>query len=177
MSTEWMWIAGGLLMLVGLIGTFLPMVPGSPFVFAGIVLLAWAENFQRIGPWILAVCALLTVLTFVAEWGASLLGAKKAGASRWAMVGAFAGSIIGIFTGLIGLLFLPLIGAALGQYAHDRQFKRAAEVGVATWIGTIIGLVAEVVLVLIMIGITIIALWRPLTEFSSLMTMTPLLSV
>jgi len=98
------------------------------------------------------------VLAFAADYVAALLGAKKAGASRLAIAGAAIGTVAGVFTGFVGLLFMPLLGAAIGEYIADRDVMRAGKVGVATWIGLLLGTAAKVALVFTMVGIFVAAL-------------------
>jgi len=89
---------------------------------------------------------------------AAAAGARRVGASGWAVVGAAAGTIAGIFTGFVGLIFLPLAGAALGEFAARRDVVRAGKVGIATWFGLIVGTAAKVAIVFAMLGLFAIAL-------------------
>ena len=89
------------------------------------------------------------------------MGAQKAGASKEAIVGALIGTVAGIFSGLWGLIFMPLLGAMIGQYVVDRDLIRARNVGLATWIGMAIGMVAKIALAFLMIGIFVAALLIP----------------
>jgi uncharacterized protein YqgC (DUF456 family) len=86
------------------------------------------------------------------------MGAQRAGASKQALVGAAVGTVLGLFMGFVGVLFMPLVGAALGEYLARQDHGRAAKVGVATWVGIVVGLVAKVVISFIMVGIFIAAL-------------------
>jgi len=156
-ETLW-WVLGALLIAVGIAGTVLPALPGTAFVLAGIVLIAWIDDFTRVGVWALAVCALLAALAFVLDYVAGLLGARRAGASPQAIAGAAIGTVAGVFMGLVGLLFMPLVGAAVGEYLARRDHLRAAHVGVATWLGIMVGLVAKVVLAFVMVGVLVAAL-------------------
>lgn len=156
-ETLW-WVLGALLIAVGIAGTVLPALPGTAFVLAGIVLIAWIDDFTRVGVWAVAVCALLAALAFMLDYVAGLLGARRAGASPQAVAGAAIGTVAGIFMGLVGLLFMPLVGAALGEFLARRDHRRAAHVGVATWLGIMIGLVAKVVLAFVMVGVLAAAL-------------------
>ena len=156
-ETLW-WVLGALLILVGIAGTVLPALPGTAFVLAGIVLIAWIDDFTRVGAWAVAVCAVLAALAFVLDYVAGLLGAKRAGASPQAVAGAAIGTVAGIFMGLVGLLFMPLLGAAVGEFLARRDHRRAAHVGVATWLGIMVGLVAKVVLAFVMVGVLVAAL-------------------
>lgn len=156
-ETLW-WVLGALLIAVGIAGTVLPALPGTAFVLAGIVLIAWIDDFTRVGIWAVAVCALLAALAFVLDYVAGLLGARRAGASAYAVAGAAVGTVAGVFMGLVGLLFMPLVGAAVGEFLARRNPRRAAHVGVATWLGVMVGLVAKVVLAFVMVGVLVAAL-------------------
>lgn len=154
-----LWVLVAVLILVGLAGTVLPALPGAALVFGGILLGAWIDDFQRVGMTVVILCGLLMLLSWAADYASALLGAKRAGASRQAVIGAALGTVLGLFTGLIGLLFMPLLGAAAGQYFSDRDAVRAAHVGVSTWIGLLIGTVAKVVISFVMVGLFLAALW------------------
>ncbi len=146
------------LMLVGLAGTVLPVLPGTAFVLAGIVLAAWIDDFSRVGAGTLAVVAVLAVIAWVLDYVAGLLGAKRAGASVHALVGAAIGTVVGLLMGVLGVLFMPLVGAAIGEYLARRDEALALKVGVATWIGIMLGMIAKVVIAFVMLGIFIVAL-------------------
>ena len=67
-------------------------------------------------------------------------------------------NIAGVFTGLVGLLFLPLAGAAIGEYLAERDMLRAGKVGLATWLGIVIGTALKVAIVFAMLGMFVAAL-------------------
>ena len=100
-------------------------------------------------------------MAWVLDYIAGILGAKKVGASREAIVGSFIGTIAGVFSGLWGLLFMPLLGAAIGQYLYDRDLIHARNVGIATWLGMVIGMLIKIALTFLMIGIFVFALVTP----------------
>lgn len=158
MSEAVWWVLSTGLILAGLAGTVLPLLPGTALVLGGIVLGAWIDDFTRVGPWALAVVSVMAVAAWVLEYVAGLLGAKRAGASRQALIGAAIGTVLGLFMGLVGVLFLPLLGAAAGEYIAQRDHGRAAQVGLSTWVGLIIGLLAKVVLAFMMVGVFVVAL-------------------
>jgi hypothetical protein len=145
-------------MAIGVAGTILPAIPGATLVFGGIALAAWADGFIRIPVWVVVVAGILAALTWVIDVAAAAAGAKRVGASPWAVVGAAVGTIAGVFTGFVGLLFLPLAGAAVGEYLAKRDLRRAGQVGVATWLGLLIGTAAKVAIVFAMIGLFVLAL-------------------
>ena len=110
-----LWIVAVTLIVVGVIGTVLPALPGAILVFAGVALGAWIDDFTRISGWTLLVLGILTLLAWVIDYVAAVAGAKKAGASRQALIGAAIGTVAGVFTGFLGVVFLPLVGAAVGE--------------------------------------------------------------
>ena len=153
-----LWIVAVVMIVAGIAGTVLPALPGAALAFAGILLGAWIDGFERVGIWTVLVCGLLMLLAWGADYVSAMLGARKAGASRLAVVGAAVGTVAGIFTGFFGLLFMPLAGAAIGEYLADRDAARAAHVGVATWVGLLVGTVAKVAITFVMVGLFIAAL-------------------
>jgi uncharacterized protein len=184
-SAVW-WILSIGMILVGIAGTVLPALPGTALVFAGILLGAWIDDFTRVSGWTVGFIGLLAAAAFAVDYLAAVLGARRVGASRLALVGAAIGTVLGIFTGLIGLLFMPLVGAVIGEFLAQRRQppagdavlardgsvlvgggppsaqaagQRAAQVGIATWIGLLVGTVAKVVLVFIMVGVFAAAVW------------------
>jgi uncharacterized protein YqgC (DUF456 family) len=86
------------------------------------------------------------------------IGAQRVGASRQALIGSTLGTVLGVFTGLWGLLFMPLLGAAVGEFIARRELLRAGQVGVATWLGLLIGTVIKLALVMSMLGLFVAAL-------------------
>lgn len=153
MAITLLWILCAALIFLGLAGTILPMLPGTVLVWGGIVLGAWIDDFTRVGMTTVVVVSVLAILAWGLDYAAGLMGAKKAGASKQALVGAAVGTVLGLFMGLVGVLFMPLVGAAVGEYLAQKDHARALHVGVATWIGIMVGLIAKVVLAFIMVGI------------------------
>jgi len=152
-----LWRISLLLVLLGLAGTILPALPGTPLVFGGLLLGAWVEQFQRVGTVPLVIIGVLAALAVLADWVAGVLGAKRAGASGLALAGAAIGTVVGIFAGVIGLLFGPLIGAGIGEWLARNDVPRAARVGLATWIGLLAALAVKVALTFAMIGVFVLA--------------------
>ena len=151
-----LWALAAILVLVGLAGTILPALPGVPFVFGGLLIAAWIDNFQHIGWKTLTILAILTALAIAADLLATVLGAKRAGASKLALLGAAIGSIVGLFFGLVGIFIFPFIGAVIGELIARggmSEAGQAAKVGFATWLGLLLGALAKLALALTMIGV------------------------
>jgi uncharacterized protein YqgC (DUF456 family) len=152
------WILSVGLILLGLAGIVLPALPGTLFVLGGIVLGAWIDDFQRVGWFAVGTVTVLAIIAWAMDYVAAVLGAKRVGASKQAIWGAAIGTVAGVFTGFIGVLFMPLVGAAIGEFLARREHGRAMQVGVATWLGLMAGMLAKFVLAFVMIGIFVVAL-------------------
>lgn len=152
-----LFIVGPLLVLVGVLGTILPAVPGAPLVFVGLLLVAWADRFQRVGLWPLVVVGALAIVALVIDWLATAYGVKKSGASGWALGGAVLGLFVGLLFPPVGLLLGPFVGALAGEYYARRDLQQATRAGVGAGIGLVIGLAARVVMVFAMIGTFLLA--------------------
>ncbi|MGI6656667.1 MAG: DUF456 domain-containing protein [Desulfobulbus sp.] len=146
------YVAAVLMMGIGFAGTLVPVLPGLPLMYAGMLLAAWVDQFQRVGTVSLVGLGLLTVLSLVVDYWASALGAKRVGASRLAIYGAMIGTVAGLFFVPWGLLFGPFIGAAAGELIHRKPLQQAARVGVGTWVGILLGAVVKVAMACTMAG-------------------------
>lgn len=91
-------------LIVGLLGTILPAIPGLPLMFAGAWLLAYTGDYQIIGTPALIALGILALIGSAMDYVAGLLGAKFTGASKQALWGAFVGGIVGLFFALPGLI-------------------------------------------------------------------------
>jgi uncharacterized protein YqgC (DUF456 family) len=156
---NFLWLLSAVLVLAGVAGTVLPLLPGTLLVWAGLLLGAWIDDFTRVSVGTALFITLLAALAWGLDFVAGLMGAKRAGASRLALLGAAIGTVAGIFMGLVGVLFMPLVGAAIGEYWAQRDQQRAAKVALATWFGMLLGMVAKVVLSFVMVGVFLVALW------------------
>ena len=148
-----LWVIGAILTFTGLAGLLLPLVPGAPLLFLGLLLGAWAENFRYIGLWTLLLLAGMAALTYVVEFVASILGVKKYGGSRRAMVGAALGGLVGIFLGIPGILLGPFVGAVIGELSLQRSLDEASRAGFGTVVGLAIGVAGKLAIGIAMIGI------------------------
>lgn len=141
-----------LLVLVGLAGTVLPIIPGALLVFAGLFVAAWADGFARVGVVALAIIGVLGALSFLVDFVASLYGAKRVGASKQALVGAGLGGAIGLFFSIPGMIVGPFVGAVAGELLARGRLLHAGRVGVGTWLGLLAAAVLKVVIAFLMIA-------------------------
>ncbi len=158
-TTVLLFVLAAVLVIIGLIGTVLPMLPGVPLVFAGLLLAAWVDGFVNVGVPTLIILAVLTLLSILADFVATALGAKRVGASALSIWLSMLGLVVGIFFGLPGLLLGPFIGAVVGELMSRRTLLQASNAGFATWVGLILGTAAKLALVIAMMGIFLFAWW------------------
>ena len=151
-----LWIIGGVLTATGFAGLLLPVVPGAPLLFLGLLFGAWAEDFQYIGLWTLLLLAGLAATTYVVEIAASALGAKKFGGSNRAMFGAVLGGFIGLLFGLPGVILGPFVGAIIGELSLQRSLDQASRAGFGTVVGLAIWVAGKLAIGMTMIGLFIL---------------------
>lgn len=152
------YVLAAILVIVGVAGVILPALPGLPLVFAGMLLAAWVGGFQEVGWVTLVVLGLLTAVSLAVDFFATMMGAKRVGASRKALLGAVVGTFAGLFFGPLGLFAGPFVGALLGELWHGREIGQAAKVGLGTWLGILLGTVLKLGLAFAMLGLFAFAL-------------------
>lgn len=148
------------LFLAGLVGSIVPWMPGPLFILAGAVVWAVATDFQTLGWGPLAVLAALAVLSFLLDFLAGAIGARRYGASRWGVVGALLGAVVGLFLGPLGLIAGCVVGAVVGELARGADLAGGVRSGLGALVGLLAGLLADLVLAITMIGLFLYWVWR-----------------
>ncbi|NUO74069.1 MAG: DUF456 domain-containing protein [Frateuria sp.] len=152
------YLLAAILVLGGLAGTVLPMLPGIPMIFGGIWLAAAVDGYRHLGTgWLLAIGA-LGALGVAVDFFAGTLGAKRVGASPRALWGATVGAVVGMFLGIPGLVFGPFVGALLGELSAGNSVLRSAHVGAGTWIGLLAGTLVKLAISFMMVGLFALAM-------------------
>lgn len=147
-----LWVAAGVLIVIGALGLVLPVLPGAPLIFIGALLAAWAEDFQYLGTGSLIALGILAALAVAVDFIASAFGVKRFGASGRAMTGAMLGAIVGIFFGPVGVLVGPFVGAVIGELTVRRSLAAAGRAGVGAALGLALGTAAKLAIAFAMIG-------------------------
>lgn len=148
-----LWLLAVVLIVAGVAGLVLPAIPGAPLLFAGLLVAAWAEDFVHVGSGTLIVLGTLAVLTYVLDFVASALGARRFGASGRAIVGATLGALVGIFFGIPGIVLGPFIGAMIGELSVRRDLPGATRAGIGAFIGLVVATAGKLALGFTMIGL------------------------
>lgn len=147
------WTITLLLMLVGLVGTVLPLMPGTTIILAAAVLhRVMLGEALGVGWWTIGGLTALTVVSYALDFMSGALGAKWFGATRWGAFGGILGAIVGLFFGIIGIFVGPLIGVLLGELLGGKGLLPAGKSTWGTLLGTTAGIIARLIIAVLMIG-------------------------
>jgi uncharacterized protein YqgC (DUF456 family) len=153
-----LFVATLLVMLVGLAGVILPVLPGIPVIFAAALIYGFLTDFSVIGANTLLIFAILTIIALILDWAAGVVGVRKMGGSRAGMVGAFVGMIIGLLlpgVGIVGFIIGAFAGAFIMELLVNRDSRIALRAGLGSFLGFLAGGLLRFVIGSIMIGMFI----------------------
>lgn len=135
-------ILGILCLIIGLAGCFLPVVPGPPVAYAGLVLLHFTDKVQYSTAQLL-VWLLVVVILQVLDYFVPMLGSKYSGGSRWGTRGCLVGTIAGLFFMPWGIILGPFLGAFIGELLGGRRTGQALKSGLGSLLGFLLGTVLK----------------------------------
>lgn len=128
-----------LLIITGILGCVLPVLPGPPFSFLGLLLLHFTK-FADFTVTFLIITAVLAIIVTVLDYIVPIWGTKKFGGSKAGQWGATIGMIIGmLFLGPLGLILGPLVGAIIGELINGTESRQALRAGFGAFIGFLLG--------------------------------------
>jgi uncharacterized protein len=151
------WLIVIIMVIVGVIGIVVPIIPGTALVFFGLLIGAWIDKFEKVGWGTVVVLLALAACASAFDLLGSSVGAKRAGASTWAIGGAAAGTLVGLFFGIPGVLLGPFVGAVLAEYLVRRDIRQAGKAGLGTWLGLVLATAGKIALVFTMIAVFLFA--------------------
>lgn len=139
-----LYVLAGLCLLLGFAGCFLPVLPGPPMAYVGLLLLQATERFQfTVGQ--LVAWGILVVVVQILDYVTPILGTKYSGGSRWGNWGCVIGTVAGIFLfAPWGILLGPFIGALIGELLGGKTFGEAMKAGVGAFMGFLVSVVLKV---------------------------------
>lgn len=142
-------VLGTICVLVGLIGTFIPMLPGTPVSYIGLLLLLLIPGctltWKFFVFWGVIVVILQILNYFIPIWGVNRFGGTKYG--KW---GSVLGVIVGLFFPPLGIFWGPFVGAVIGELIGGMDFTSSLKAGLGSFIGTFIGMVLGIVVAAIL---------------------------
>lgn len=150
-----------LIMAVGLAGSVLPVIPGPPLVLAAAIGHRLWFGEHSVSNLALATLAGLAVAALALDHLASLLGARKLGATWRGVTGAAVGAVLGMFAGPLGIVAGPFVGAAVGELLGGRELRPASRAGVGAVLGLLAGAVGKLACCVAMIALFVVNVaWR-----------------
>lgn len=147
-------ILGALCLLTGLVGCVVPVLPGPPISYVGLLLLHFTKEYDFSMTLLLVLLALVIVVT-VLDFVIPMIGSKYMGAGKWGSIGGFIGTIVGLFFVSVSmglsLIVAPFLGAFLGEKASGKSWDEALIAGIGSFLGFVVGTLLKIILCLYMI--------------------------
>ena len=156
------WLITIVLFAGGLIGTVVPILPGTTIILAAAIvhrLMIGAE--KSVGWTVIAILVALTLLSYAFDFLGGYFGAKYFGATRWGMFGAVVGALVGLLFGIIGLFVGPVIGAVAGEFIAGKRMIDAGRAGWGSLLGNLGSMVAKLLIGLAMVIIFLMSVPAP----------------
>ena len=147
------------LIIAGLVGCFLPVLPGPPLSLAGYLLLLLTPSEGGVTWWSITILTILTAFTIIADFVLPALGVKVFGGTKWGNWGCILGSIVGLFFAPWGIIIGPFVGAFLLEYIYCHQLKTSLLSATGSFVGFVVGSGLKVVVCLVIFLSAIIALF------------------
>lgn len=149
-----------ILSALGVLGTLVPAVPGTPLILLGALIYGFISKFAIYGWGFIGILVLLSILAEGLDYLASVLGAKYFGASKFGVIGAICGGILAtIFLGPVGLVIGPLLGAITVELLKGKKFEEALKVGVGTIVGNISGSIISFLIAILMTTLLLVKIF------------------
>jgi uncharacterized protein YqgC (DUF456 family) len=156
---DYVWIiAGGLLLLAGLIGCFLPVLPGPPLAFIGLLIQQLKSSAPFTNRFII-IFLLITIFITVLDYVIPVYGTKKFGGSKYGVWGSTIGLLIGLWLGPIGMIAGPFIGAWIGELLATSDAAQALKAATGSFLGFLAGTFLKLMVCLVMVWYWITSWW------------------
>ena len=153
-------IVSALCIVIGLIGSFLPIIPGPPLSWIGLLLLHVTKSVQM-NVTLLVITGIIALLIFILDYLIPAMGTKKFGGSKSGMIGTIIGLIIGLISPIPGGVILgPFLGAFIGEMLHKNDSKLAFRAAMGSFIGFLASTFIKFIVAIIYFGIYISILWE-----------------
>ncbi len=153
-------IASVLVMFLGLAGSFLPVLPGPPLSWVGLLLLKFT-SFVDISSSLLVITGIIALLVWVLDYIIPAIGTKKFGGTRYGMIGSTIGLLVGLLTPLPGDIILgPFLGALVGELINNNNTQTALKAAFGSFIGFLASTFIKFMVCAIYLGIYIKIVWN-----------------
>jgi uncharacterized protein YqgC (DUF456 family) len=156
------WLIVVVLFAIGLIGTVVPVFPGTTIILAAAIIHWWMLGPEKSVGWrTIVILALLTLASYAIDIVSGYFGAKYFGATRWGTFGAVIGALVGLFFGIVGLFLGPVLGAIVGEFIAGKRMIDAGRAGWGSLLGNLGGMLGKLMIALAMITIFLVTVPSP----------------
>lgn len=140
-----LFVLAGVLILLSIIGSIVPGLPGPPLGLVGIMLLHFTDKVQLSLATII-ICVVLTVLVTILDFYLPVFSSKFSGGSKLAIRGSIIGMLTGLLFTAVGVILGTLLGAIIGELLNGSDLYKSLKIGFVTFCGTILGTGLKVML-------------------------------
>lgn len=155
-------ILGFFLVLIGILGSFLPVLPGPPLSWVGLLLLYLTAAIP-LDWWLLGITLLVALIVIALDYVIPVMGAKKFGGSRAGMIGTTIGLLVALVfpvLGFFGIIIWPFVGALVGELLNKADNKTALKAAIGSFLGFLTGTFLKFMVAVIYLGIFIYKAWE-----------------
>ncbi|MCK4813528.1 MAG: DUF456 domain-containing protein [Candidatus Marinimicrobia bacterium] len=132
-------VLGIILMIIGIVGCLLPVLPGPPLSYVGLLLLHFTERYQFSSRFLI-IFAIITATVFVLDYIIPAWGTQRFGGSKRGVWGSIIGLVAGFFIfPPLGIIICPFIGAVIGELSSGKDTANAMKSGFGSFIGLLLG--------------------------------------
>ena len=158
-----------LFMLIGILGSFLPALPGPPVSWVGLLLLYLTKAIPD--DWmVLGITLAIAIIVFALDYIIPAVGTKKFGGTRAGMIGTTLGLIVALIfpiLGIFGIIIWPFVGAFVGELINKADSKTALKAAFGSFIGFLTGTFLKFVVTMVYLGIFLMKVWEFRVELFS----------
>jgi uncharacterized protein YqgC (DUF456 family) len=137
-------VLGGILMVVGLVGCFLPIIPGPPLSYMGLIVLQLKEQ-SPFSTKFLIIWAVVVVAVTALDYVVPAYGTKKFGGTKYGIWGCTIGLIVGLWMGPIGIILGPFLGALIGELIGGKSSDVAFKAALGSFVGFLVGTLLKLI--------------------------------
>jgi uncharacterized protein YqgC (DUF456 family) len=154
-------LLGFVCMIVGVLGSFLPILPGLSICWAGLLLLYLTKAVDN-NYWVLGITLIITIIITILDYVIPSKGTKKFGGSSYGVWGTNIGLIVGIFAPIpFGVIIGPFVGAFIGELLYDsKNHKRALKAATGSLLGFLASSFINFLFCIIYLGVFITIAWQ-----------------
>jgi len=152
-------LLGLILIIVGILGSFLPILPGPPIGWAGLLLLHFTKAVPQ--DWtFLGITGAVAILIFAMDYIIPAMGTKKFGGSKYGMIGTTIGLIVGLLSPIpVGIIIGPFVGAFIGELLNNADQKTAMKAAFGSFLGFLTGTFLKFVTTMVFAGLFLGKMW------------------